>query len=50
VSVARHFAAEMLWLAGLGAALWILPRSILAIEIVAAAITLTLMQVERRFR
>jgi len=50
VSPARHFAAELLWLAAAGCAAWALPRTFLGIQLVAAAITVTLMQVERHFR
>ena len=50
MSNARHVTAELLWLAAAGAAAWTFPKTFIAIQVVAAAITLTMMQVERHFR
>ena len=46
----RHFVAELLWLGTAGLVGWWIPKTFLVVQIVAAAITLTLMLVERHFR
>ena len=46
----RHLFAELMWLGAAALLAWFAPKTFLAIEALAAAITLTLMQVERHFR
>lgn len=46
----RHFFAELMWLGFAGLVAWWIPKSFLAVQVLAAAITLALMQVERHFR
>ena len=50
MSFMRSLGAEILWLGGAGAAAFYFWKTVLAIEVVAALITITLMEVERRFR
>lgn len=50
MSALRHVCVECLWLAAAGLALWCFPKTFVTVQIVAAAITITLMQVERHFR
>lgn len=50
MEAARHLGAEVLWLAATGAVAFFFWKTVLTIEVAAALITLTLMQVERRFR
>lgn len=50
MSSLRDIAAELAFLTAAGALLWFFPKTIITIQVVALAITLSLMQVERHFR
>jgi len=50
MSVLRNFTAEVLWLGVAGVTAWSFPKTFLTAQLVAAAITITMMQVERHFR
>jgi hypothetical protein len=46
----RLFFGELLWLGAAGLLAWWFPITFLVIQMLAAAVTITLMQVERQFR